>query len=362
MKIHYVLLAGMIGIVTCLPWNSSGQSGMTGDFGNDSLMVIARFSQGRARMLYNQGTAALQAREVQKSIQLFTEAVSFDPRLAEAFYNRGIANLMMKNQVEAMLDFAEAIQIDPRPEFYYGRSVVLYSRGELTSSLSDMQRANQGDPPSPIIMNSIGILQYSLKNPAAALDAFSRVLRSDKTNREALNGCGIAYLSLGDTTNAMEQFSGSLELDSAQKDLLYLVGNLYLERKMFADAESTFRKSLLLDELDYRALTSMSMLSILQHNYDTAFYYSKSAINANPGYPPAWNTSGILFYLTKDYQRAEADLNMAVSLSPEFWKAYYNRALVRDMLRNDEGACEDLKKASVNGIREANALYRENCE
>lgn len=354
--------AGFLLVMLCFHTPGSGQTQMTGVFKDDSLMVMARFNQGRARMVYNLGVTALQNKEHTKALQYFTEATRLDLRMAEAFFNKGIANLLLKNQVEAMLDFAEAIQLDPRPEFYYGRAILLVNRGESASALSDLQRATAVESPGDAAQVLTGQLQLQLKNYAAALEVFTRLNRAEKKNKQAFNGCALAYLFLGDTANAIEQFGFSLEAEPSQPAVLHLLGDLYYRAGKFDDALSAFRNSLVYNTQDAIALNAIAVVFLEKQLTDSAFYYSKLAMNANPGYAPAWNTSGNAFHLTREYQRAEADYSMAISLMPDFWKAYYNRALTREMLRNDQGACDDWKKASDHGINEATISYRENCE
>ncbi len=355
------LLAGL-SLILSSAFESSGQSQRSGVFADDSLMVMARYQQGRARMQYNNGVDALQGNDLQGAIQQFSEAVSLDPAMAEAFYNRAIANLRLKNEVEAMLDFASAIQIEPRPEFYYGRALLSCRRNDLNSALSDLQRANQVDPPVPDIMLGIGVLQYRLGNFPAALDAFARINRSDKQNVLAMNGLAMVYLQLGDTVTALEKLEESLEVSPSQAEVLQLLGELNLDAGRLSEAEMFLRKALVLNDKDCKTLNAMAVLFSKGNQPDSAFLYSKSAVNANPGYPPAWNTSGNIFYQRKEFQRAEADYTMAISLMPEFWYAYYNRALCREMQRNDLGACDDWKKASENGVPEAKVQYSLNCE
>lgn len=349
-------------LVFLLPAIVKGQPQATGVFADDSLMVMTRYNQGRGRLHYNQGVGSVQQSNFLAAVQQFTEALTYDPMLAEAYFNRGIANMRLRNEVEAMLDIASAIQLDPRPEFYYGRALIAVKRNDLNSALSDMQRASQTDPPHPDLLLSIGVLQLRLKNYSAALDAFLRLNRTNKQSTPAMNGLAMVYLQLGDTTSARDKLAESVEADSTQSDVLMLLGDLSMKANRLPEASVYFSRAIALDGKNHRALNAMAVVNLLANNTDSAFYYSKTAINANPGYPPAWNTSGNVFYRNKDYQKAEADYSMAISLAPDLWKAYYNRALSREMQRNDQGACDDWKKAGANGVKEAKEQFRQNCE
>lgn len=349
-------------LVLLLPDGLKGQQQTTGVFTDDSLMVMTRYNQGRGRLHYNQGVGSMQQSNFLAAVQQFSEALTYDPMLAEAYFNRGIAHSRLKNDVEALLDIASAIQLDPRPEFYYGRALIAVRRNDLNSALSDMQRASQTDPPHPDLLLSIGVLQFRLRNYPAALDAFTRLNRNDKQNITALNGLAMVYLHLGDTASARDKLAESIEVDTSQTEVLLLLGDLSMKAGRLSEACNFFAQAIALDEKNYKALNALAVVYVLSNNRDSAFYYCKTAINANPGYPPSWNTSGNVFYLSKDYQKAEADYSMAISLAPDLWKAYYNRALSREMQRNDQGACDDWKKAGDNGVKEAKEQILQNCE
>ena len=55
----------------------------------------------------------------------------------------------------------------------------------------------------------------------------------------------------------------------------------------------------------------------------------------------------------KAYQACVDDCSMAISIDPNYAYAYLNRGNAKELLRNDEGACQDWNKAVELGAESA---------
>ncbi|MGD1715189.1 hypothetical protein [Dapis sp. BLCC M172] len=73
--------------------------------------------------------------------------------------------------------------------------------------------------------------------------------------------------------------------------------------------------------------------------------------------------NGIEYYGQKNYEQAIEYFNQIISFNPNYTKAYHYRALVRRRQRDDQGAREDLKQASLLlGDREYTAMSQQMLE
>ena len=64
----------------------------------------------------------------------------------------------------------------------------------------------------------------------------------------------------------------------------------------------------------------------------------------------------------KDYKGAVEDFNQAIHLNENYAKAYLNRGISKQMIRDEYGACQDWKKASLFNISIANKYLISDCE
>jgi Flp pilus assembly protein TadD len=93
---------------------------------------------------YNLGAAYLEAKELDKALVAFAEAIRRDPKYAEAYNGRGVT-LALKGEVQrAILDFSEAIRLEPdNPEFYRSRGYVYEQMGEQSQADADLAKAEE---------------------------------------------------------------------------------------------------------------------------------------------------------------------------------------------------------------------------
>ena len=133
-------------------------------------------------------------------------------------------------------------------------------------------------------------------------------------------------------------------------------------RKEYSLAGEIFRKAKRLDAKDAVSLNALAIAGFLLGSTDSAMVFCDKAIASNPLSAPAWNTRGNLHYKLQDFREAELDYSKAISLDPGFWMAYYNRGVVREMLRDEEGACEDWRVAGGHGIPNALKYHTNICE
>ena len=60
-----------------------------------------------------------------------------------------------------------------------------------------------------------------------------------------------------------------------------------------------------------------------------------------PSYTKAYNNRGVVKDELKDYQGAISDYNEAIRIDPNHTKAYYNRGILKKELKDYQGAISD---------------------
>ncbi len=80
----------------------------------------------------------------------FNEAITIDPKYADAFYNRGIAYAQTGQYDRALADFNEAIGLDPKnADFFANRGSAYLMKGENERAIADYDEAMRLNPKHP---------------------------------------------------------------------------------------------------------------------------------------------------------------------------------------------------------------------
>jgi tetratricopeptide (TPR) repeat protein len=114
-----------------------------------------------ALALLEEGRAAAKAREYDRAVECFTEAVRTNPDLAEAYYERGIVRVRLRlnpdardqarqNEERALADFGAAIQKNPAyADAYFNRAMLRSSRAQYKPAVEDLLNAVRFRPADP---------------------------------------------------------------------------------------------------------------------------------------------------------------------------------------------------------------------
>jgi tetratricopeptide (TPR) repeat protein len=100
-----------------------------------------------ARKMFDEGVAAYVKNDFQKSVDLFSRAIQYDPSLALFYVCRGAASLKLEKAHAALNDFNQAIKLDPSyARAYHLRGVTYEKLGELARAFQDFDSSLEIDP------------------------------------------------------------------------------------------------------------------------------------------------------------------------------------------------------------------------
>jgi len=170
-----------------------------------------------------------------------------------------------------------------------------------------------------------GLLALKNGKPQAALYDFNKVLRMyDYT--KAWSGRAAAYLLMKDYSKAVSDAKEALKRDPRNVKAHYVLAGCYNET---GDIEQALRE------------------------YSTC-------IDISGGDADTYLGRAIVFGKLKDYKSSELDLNQAILLRPDFYEAYYWRAVV--LINSGRSGCNDLTIAAQQNFTPAIQAYQKYCQ
>ncbi|MGR6087348.1 MAG: tetratricopeptide repeat protein [Arcticibacter sp.] len=232
-----------------------------------------------------------------KGLEYFNEAIKLDSSFADAYHYRALNYRDLKKFKLAQLDFDRAIAIDNNKPIYYYNRALFYCQElkDYNNSLKDLCSAIEKDPNNTKYIYDKAVLNCDyLKDTLAAINDFNKILELDSTYIDAITYLGLIYSG-----------QGKLELEIKQ-----------------------YEKGISLEIYNPKA---------------SAYCYMNRAI---------------IFAQQKEYDKALADLNKAVSLDPDNGMTYFNRAAFHDKYKKDfHSALLDYSRAIEKDTNNLNYLY-----
>jgi tetratricopeptide (TPR) repeat protein len=86
------------------------------------------------------------------------------------------------------------------------------------------------------------------------------------------------------------------------------------------------------------------------------------ALELNEKLEKAWLNRGNVLSKQGKYKEAIDDYTVALTFSPEYGYAYYNRAIAKQKLKLSVEACDDLKKSEQFGQTVSEKMKKEICK
>jgi len=100
-----------------------------------------------SKMYFNRGIAWENKGDLNKAIADYTKAIEINPNYAKAYNNRGLAWHNKDDYDKAIADFTRAIEIEPKyAKAYHSRGLAWDKKGYTDKAKADYERAKKLDP------------------------------------------------------------------------------------------------------------------------------------------------------------------------------------------------------------------------
>jgi len=167
--------------------NSAGGPQVSNDSAGDHTRARAELDKGKELYRNDQDAEAVQA---------FTEALRFDPDLAEAYFRLGLgyeslgkheeAEAQYKKAVEAYKKYFEEHRDDAEAHYALGQTYA--NLGQYSEAIREYREATKLKEDDPDMFYDLGVAYTKLAQYDAAAAAFSKSLEIDPDNYRAQDG------------------------------------------------------------------------------------------------------------------------------------------------------------------------------
>mgnify|MGYP002776993255 CR=1 FL=1 len=157
---------------------------------------------GQALSLFRQGLAAAGAKQYERAVDLYNQALTFQADCYEVCYQRGLALEALGDYIEAIASYERALGLNPGQEavneiLHDKGNAYQYGLGEYQKAIACYDQAlKAGSLNDGIWQNRGNALLYGLSRPEDALRCYDSALRLNPENIAALRHRGNALIEL----------------------------------------------------------------------------------------------------------------------------------------------------------------------
>jgi len=309
--------------------------------------AIAHFDQALATAASDaaahlgKGTAQSAAGDLEGAIRSYDAALAIDARLLPALYQRAQAHHDRGDATRALRDADAAVAVAQGDE----RVRALTYRGRLRTSarqndgaIADCTEAGQEADRLRIADDGrtraaalvcLGLARQSKGDLAEAQESYERAIALDPTSATALTGRGYIVLQRGRYDAAIADFEAALRIDPRGQDAVRFLGLAHSDKGDRARAEAAFTRALEIDPRDPWPIMLRAIGEAREGDRDRALADPNRALGlVGERSSDGFLVRGAVHYLLEDMERARADLETALRLSPDNGQAHRQMARV----------------------------------
>jgi tetratricopeptide (TPR) repeat protein len=290
------------------------------------------------RALFEAGLRLLKAGQLAEAEKCGQQALAIDAGHPDSLHLMGLIYFAAKQHDRAIEWFAQAIRKDPNVADYFSNlGTVLQQQGRLGDAARSFDRALVLKPDLAEVWYKLGEVLLQQKREDEALLSFGQALQVNPKYREAVNASALLHFEAGRYDQAIVCFDRSLEIDPGQAGAFHLKGICQLRLQRFAQALDNCTKALELAPGNPEITNNVGLvLQRLARNEEALGYFDR-AIALRPQFALAFNHRGTSLSELRRFDEALASFARATAIEPDYADAHWNRALLQLVLGDFAG-------------------------
>jgi tetratricopeptide (TPR) repeat protein len=329
------------------------------------------------------------------SITVASSQVTFsEKRQRDRTYFEGISRILRQEYELASSSFTDCIGIDSSyAPAYLQRGRILIEWGALEGALKDLDRALECDPSLGEACFYKGIILFGMDTTGTDGILFDQALSKGFEDPWAYYYRGLIRIREGDGEAAISDFSKAINL---KPDFALAFHERAGVKRRMGDLQGShfdYRMALEFEPVFPLAYTNLGSVKILLGDYAGATEEFTHALEQDPELAMAWNNRGYAYFFLDDLESALSDFNAAIALdrgvseaslnkstllamqnkvepalilldeaimgNPGSALLYLNRGLIRELMGDLKGACEDWGRANELGAADSAGYLKE---
>ena len=190
-----------------------------------------------------------------------------------------------------------------------------------------------------------GFAKYQLSDYTGAERDFTRAIELKSYKTEAMYYRAVVNIERGNKVEALKDLIAAIELDDRHPEYFLTRGWLHAEFGDTIGAISDYQAAIRLDEFMDNAYLNLSIIYMLQKNYEDALHHCNKAAEINPRNLACNLTRGNIYHYSQRYQEAIQEYRTVIRGDSTDVRAHFFLALCYQDVRNYDSAIVEYNKA-----------------
>jgi tetratricopeptide (TPR) repeat protein/S1-C subfamily serine protease len=243
----------------------------------------ARWKPRGTAALCDRGAVFVKARQYDRAIVDYTEALRIDPTSARACSERGRTYLLKGDLIAAVRDCSRALELDPQlAAAHVHRAAALVAQGELRRALTDCDDAVRLDAKSAAALSVRALVRLKMGDPAKALADCDEALWLDPKLATAYLHRGMVRAHQGDSVAALRDYDRAIDLDQHLSAAFRARGDLHWRRSDVAAALADYSQTVAIDPTDALAHLGQGRALLARDDLRGALSAFRAAVRLQP--------------------------------------------------------------------------------
>jgi len=279
-----------------------------------------------ATNLFNQARNETEAKQYDKAIADYTEAIRLKPDYAEAYSNRAFVYTFVGKFDQAIADCNEAIRIKPDlAEAYKNRANPHNQLKQYEDAIADCNEAIRLNPNYAEAYANRANSYVGLKQYDKGIADCDEAIRLKPELYQAYDIRADAYEYQGQYDKAIADLNEVIRLQPNLAEAYIDRGYAYLNLNQFEASIADSTEAIRLNPNLGLAFNNRGYCRINLQQYDAAIADLTEAIRLNPDMAFAYSNRGEAYNNLKQYKAGIADCTEAIRLNPNLVNAYIQR-------------------------------------
>jgi tetratricopeptide (TPR) repeat protein len=243
---------------------------------------------------------------------------------------------------EAILEYRNALSADPRSaEAHYEFGMALLRQGDGQAGYRELVRAKDLKPDFSLARYRLGIMYVANKDIKRANDELEKIRERDKDAKEGYYLAAQIALAERQPDVALKALESVLNKESNQASIYVDIGHVHITKKEYLAAESAYRKALEIDPKFHGARVALSRLYSATGKQEQAEQELLIATKADPENENLLHVLGIFYSRSRRFDDLEKLYEDLLKKKPD--SSISKKRLVEiNFLQNDSSRAKQL--------------------